>query len=314
MKKTDEKLKLLHVDDDEIFLKFFQKAFKNYFEIVSVLNGIEALEKLKDSSYDVVVVDYNMPGMNGLELLKMIRKNFDHIPLLFYTETDSPRIIRQAFLSETSDYLKKEFFDKTHKQEILESINYVIKKKGIDKKIHDLMRLERGIGKMAQVLLETHKLGPCIKKSLRQVLNATDAQLCYYIEEPSQNQLFNPFGNTESLVFEESKYLDIFKATRDNLPGLEIFHRWFDQLNSRKTVHGSIDLFPLEEKNILQNYGMKSILLLPVSIDSARGGVFGIEHYKTSYLWDKDSLRVAKKVAEILNSYITISEKCFLRQ
>jgi CheY-like chemotaxis protein len=52
------------------------------FEVVSALNGTEALEKFKADSFDIVILDIQMPGMNGIEVLRQMKMMKPDIPVV----------------------------------------------------------------------------------------------------------------------------------------------------------------------------------------------------------------------------------------
>ena len=80
-------LKVLIVDDSAITRGLFERAFvRNNFEIVaSVSNGRKAVDFCRDHKVDIVVSDYNMPEMNGLEAAKILIQEMG-IPVLIYSE------------------------------------------------------------------------------------------------------------------------------------------------------------------------------------------------------------------------------------
>ena len=69
------KTRVLLVDDEEQFLDALSErlAIRDY-EITTSLNGEDALEKIKQYNYDVVILDVAMPGTDGIEVLREIRK------------------------------------------------------------------------------------------------------------------------------------------------------------------------------------------------------------------------------------------------
>ena len=83
-------LKVLIVDDSAITRGLFEKAFvRNDFEIAaSVSNGRKAVDFCRDHEVDIVVSDYSMPEMNGIEAAKLILEEFK-IPVLIYSEDPS---------------------------------------------------------------------------------------------------------------------------------------------------------------------------------------------------------------------------------
>jgi len=74
-------------------------------------NGKNALDVLNDEWVDLIISDYNMPVMNGLEMLESIKKNdmFNSIPVVMVTTEGSQQRIEEFFKSGAADYIKKPF-------------------------------------------------------------------------------------------------------------------------------------------------------------------------------------------------------------
>ena len=81
-------MRVLHVEDNPrvIELTRLHLESKNTgFKITAVLSALQALEKLDTANFDVVVSDYAMPEMNGIEFLEARRKSGDNIPFIILT-------------------------------------------------------------------------------------------------------------------------------------------------------------------------------------------------------------------------------------
>ena len=75
--------KILLVDDDEsIQLLYREELEDNGYEVISALNGEEGLQKFKDNSPDLVILDIQMPGMNGIEVLRQMKMQNAAIPII----------------------------------------------------------------------------------------------------------------------------------------------------------------------------------------------------------------------------------------
>jgi two-component system chemotaxis response regulator CheY len=66
--------RILVVDDASLVRRFYRDALERAgFEVDEALNGVEALEKVLGDSYDLVIVDVNMPQMDGMTFLRTLR-------------------------------------------------------------------------------------------------------------------------------------------------------------------------------------------------------------------------------------------------
>lgn len=106
-------IRVLHVDDElehlELTRIFMKREAKDDFEIVNVLSVEKALEKLENEYFDVVVSDYNMPGMNGLAFLDAVRQNskYSDIPFIFYSGMGGPELVEEALKKGAEKHITK---------------------------------------------------------------------------------------------------------------------------------------------------------------------------------------------------------------
>lgn len=100
--------KILMVDDDKELLKMLSRYFtlKNY-TIMIAENGIEALEKISMNP-DIILLDVNMPGMDGIEVCRRIRDTVS-CPILFLTARVEEQDRVMGLLSGGDDYVLKPF-------------------------------------------------------------------------------------------------------------------------------------------------------------------------------------------------------------
>ena len=74
---------ILLVDDDESIQLLYQEEFKEAgYKVVSVYNGNEALDMFKQAAPDLVVLDIQMPGLNGIEVLRQIKMVDSKVPVI----------------------------------------------------------------------------------------------------------------------------------------------------------------------------------------------------------------------------------------
>jgi two-component system response regulator HydG len=108
MNETDSTKRILIADDEPLYLRTTgQLLRKAGYECVCVPDGEEALEKLHNESFDLILSDLNMPGNLKLELLQQGRSQWPHIPLIVITGVPSlPTAIESVRLG-IADYLLK---------------------------------------------------------------------------------------------------------------------------------------------------------------------------------------------------------------
>ncbi len=71
---ADQQKRVLVVDDSSLVRHYYRSALANAgFEVVQAINGIEAMEKVLSEPFDLVIVDVNMPRMNGFSFLRSLR-------------------------------------------------------------------------------------------------------------------------------------------------------------------------------------------------------------------------------------------------
>lgn len=81
-----DKKRILLVDDEEGIQLLYRGEFEDDgYEVDSAYNGEEALEKFRDQSFDLVILDINMPGMNGIEVLRQMKEINPELPVILST-------------------------------------------------------------------------------------------------------------------------------------------------------------------------------------------------------------------------------------
>ncbi len=106
-------IRILHVDDEpgdlEIMRILMKRDVKEDFDIVGVTEAKKALEKLESEHFDIVVADYLMPGMDGLELLDALKKSekHAHLPFILFTGKGSSEIAKAGFEKGADRYITK---------------------------------------------------------------------------------------------------------------------------------------------------------------------------------------------------------------
>ncbi len=109
-KKAEESVKhILVVDDDPMMLRLLKNELKEDYNIATAVNGKIALNFLTHKKTDLILLDYEMPDENGVEVLKKIRDNEEtkDIPVVFLTGINEREKIQKVLAMKPQGYLLK---------------------------------------------------------------------------------------------------------------------------------------------------------------------------------------------------------------
>ena len=109
----DKNMKILIVDDFSTMRRIIRNILKQleFINVEEAEDGSVAFEKLKDADYDLLITDWNMPNMTGLDLLKEVRANekLKDLKVLLVTAVAEKENIIQAAQAGANEYVVKPF-------------------------------------------------------------------------------------------------------------------------------------------------------------------------------------------------------------
>lgn len=118
MISDERETRLLVVDDDAQLLDLLQDTLTSIgYGVEGASDGVEALQKLRGGQYDLMITDIRMPGMDGISLLKKVRRYYPRLPVLFITGLTTPEIIGQV----SADGFLAKPFRISHIEELIEN-------------------------------------------------------------------------------------------------------------------------------------------------------------------------------------------------
>lgn len=121
-----KKTRILWVDDEIDLLKPHLIFLENKgYEVLTATNGSDAIELVKENSFEIIFLDENMPGYSGLETLARIKEINNLVPVVMITKSEEESIMDEAIGSQMADYLIKP----VNPKQILLSIKKNINKK-----------------------------------------------------------------------------------------------------------------------------------------------------------------------------------------
>ena len=101
--------RLLVVDDEPLILEVLTEHFKSDYDVETALNGADALGAILRARPDVVMLDINMPRMNGVQVLKDIKQIDDSIAVIMVTANEQVSMAAEALRNGAFGYVPKPF-------------------------------------------------------------------------------------------------------------------------------------------------------------------------------------------------------------
>jgi PAS domain S-box-containing protein len=100
---------VLYVDDELNLLELTKLflEFKGEFSVDTKTSAQDGLDLLKNRAYDAVISDFQMPGMDGIEFLKIVRSTFDDLPFILFTGKGREEVVIEAIDNGVDFYIQK---------------------------------------------------------------------------------------------------------------------------------------------------------------------------------------------------------------
>jgi len=118
-------IRILVVDDSIIMRNIVKNTFatmKQPFDCLEAENGKQALRILESNNVTIVFLDWNMPGMDGIEFLKVVRAmpQYKDLPIIMVTSERGKFSVIEALQCGATDYIVKPVQEKTFKEKVTE--------------------------------------------------------------------------------------------------------------------------------------------------------------------------------------------------
>ena len=119
-------MRVLVVDDEESLALLLKRTLElDGYQVSTAHNGLEALKLLREQPFDLVITDYMMPDMDGLEMIRQMKSddNLRHVKVIMLTVSDFKDTLDEALALGVDDFVTKPF----DFQEILSVVSWVLR-------------------------------------------------------------------------------------------------------------------------------------------------------------------------------------------
>jgi len=238
-----QKINVLIADDEESFRKsvLYSLRATNKYNVDAVETGEETIETLQKKRYDVLILDYVMPGMSGLNVLQKMYELKIDTAVIMITGAGSEYIAVEAMKLGAYDYVRKDLFDINHLPTLINSVyeRYLFKK---ERELQDNLR------KHHEQTLATAELMRNYISISTQLLNTTLAAISMIIEDTEKGLQLDLPSETQNFIKEayssiKESYQIISFGTKSLL---ELTRVIYNRLES--SVHVQKDIEELDTK------------------------------------------------------------------
>lgn len=253
---------ILLVDDEILIRKTLQKYLeKSGYTTDSAENGIEALRKLGEASFDLVITDLKMPELDGRELLKMMSERFGSIPRIVLTALGSNEDIILALKTGAYDFISKPITDFSLLDRTIERALEL--KRINDERNSAVLQLEK-VNEIISMLnrgLDTADVFKMLSVSLKSAVPFNRISLMKIDEEKSSVKvLFSSSDRATSLP--EGKVFEIEKRTLNSLIESSADLSLINDISGYIRHHK----LPNDFLRLLED-GMNSIILMGINVN-----------------------------------------------
>lgn len=296
-------LRILVVEDDPVDLMTLQRALEKsrLNPIVEHAPDIAAgLAALRKRSYDLLLLDHLLPDGRSMDMLYGLRNLGLRLPIVVTTGYGDEMLVVDLLRTGASDYLPK---DKINADNVARAISHAIRVYKAEEELRKQDNLLQGVAEAA-TLLHTHADRLTVVNEALAILGkATSADRTSVFEhgrhpetgEPVMSHRYEWVRESGDFHFNEPS---LQKVTYASL-GLE---RWHMALEGGHVIGGPVKDFPAAEKNVFEKEGIRSLLVVPVFVESRLWGFVRIEDRHAERTWTDTERTILTTMASAIGS------------
>ncbi|MCW4016895.1 MAG: PAS domain S-box protein [Candidatus Bathyarchaeota archaeon] len=298
---TPQKIQVLHVDDEEGFSVTTKQILElqNLFSVETASSVKQAMQKLEEKQFDVIVSDYQMPEKDGLTFLTELRESGSNIPFILFTGKGREKVAIKAMNLGADYYINKVGHPETVYSQLSHYILQALQRRQAEETLRRKVEFESVIARVSSRFVNPSDFDMAINVSLAdmgQISGAT--RVCLFLFH--ENGVF--MNNTHEWCIEG---VPSWIHRLQNVP-IEKTPWWMEQLREGKIIQiPNTSLLPPEaktEKKILEHANVTSVILLPITVFGELAGFIGFDNLEQTGVWRSEDVSLLQIVSELIGN------------
>ncbi|ACL17740.1 PAS domain S-box protein [Methanosphaerula palustris] len=279
-------ISVLYVDDESVLLDIGKLYLERTtdFSVITTSSARAALDLMKSNDIQAIVSDYQMPGMDGIELLKAVRAMNKSIPFILFTGRGREEIAIQAFENGADFYLQKGGAPKPQFAELSHKIKAAVNHRRADLQVIALQRLYTVLSATNHAIVRIHDKKELLNEICRIVVDDGGFTMAWAGFFDGEKHLIEPIAQAGYV----EGFLDQMLISTDDIPlgqgptGTAFRKGMF-------TVCNDIESDPkmaLWRKGALER-GYRSLAAFPFALDTRNAGVISFYASESGFFTDQ---------------------------
>lgn len=209
-------ISVLYVDDDPALLEIGRLYLEKNSDLCidTADSAKEALDRIRAGGYDIVISDYQMPGMDGIAFLKVVRASWPGLPFIIFTGRGREEVAIEALNSGADHYVQKGGDVKSQFAELVHTIRSAVERKRAQDTVVHLSRLYSVISRTNRAIIHLRNRQQLLEEACRIAVEEGKFLMAWIgLVDPATHEV-----HPVAACGYEAGYLSILTVTVDNVP------------------------------------------------------------------------------------------------